>query len=60
MEYKYRVLINWIIRELCFVAVVQMTHREKTEHIKSIVERALHKMEMIDNGTDAEVGDIPF
>lgn len=60
MEYKYRRLIMWIVKEITFIMVVQMTHREKTEAMRSIVSGVLMALDRIDNGHDMNNGEIPF
>lgn len=60
MEYKYRRLIMWILKEIAFMTVIQMTHREKSESIRSIINRVIVTMDAIDNGRDIGMDDIPF
>lgn len=60
MDYKYRRLIMWILKEIAFMTVVQMTHREKSESIRSIINYALSTMDAIQNGRDVGMDDIPY
>lgn len=50
----------WILKEIAFMTVIQMTHREKSESIRSIINRVIVTMDAIDNGRDIGMDDIPF